>query len=127
MKTHTVVSLLLCILALSACHAPSVPDHMKTRVLLQDEFSQRYLEVNVNEFTDARGQLGVQATIVNKTQNEVGVQYRFQWFTEDGQFVDSPGAAWIPIKLKSGDSYIAQSSAVTDKTVRPRMSVRKWE
>lgn len=100
---------------------------MKTRLILQDDYAKDHLEVNIEEFTDARGMLGVQATIRNTDDKRAEFQYRFRWFTEDGQFIDSPTATWVPVYLEPQDTHIAQSTQVTKYTTRPRLSIRRLD
>lgn len=121
-KAAWVTAVLTCIFLLSACQ--SAPKH-KTRLLLIDDYSQEHLEVNIAEFTTAQGTLGVQASIRNDSDEKVHFQYRFQWATEGGQYVDSPAAIWVPISLDPQDTYEAQNTQVTPQTTRPKLSIKK--
>ena len=97
----------------------------KTEVILIDDYCNDRLEVSIAEFMNKDGSLGVQAGIKNISDDRVSFQYRFQWYTETGRFIDSPTASWIPITLDPNDSYDALGAQVTPETVRTKLSIKK--
>lgn len=118
---HSLMLIAFAGLLLAGCqHVQSDP-----RLILQDDYTREHLEVNLQEFTDGRGQIGLQATVRNISDDRVDFQYRFQWFTVDGQYVDSPTATWVPVHLDAHDSYVAQGAQVSADGVLPKLSLKR--
>jgi uncharacterized protein YcfL len=112
------------ILLTSACSSNN--SDQENDLVLMDNYSRNKLTVITAEFLNPNGTFGVQATIKNITDRKIIFEYRFQWFTKDGQFIDSPTASWIPITLDPNDTYEAMGVQVSHDAIRPKLSIKKY-
>ncbi len=84
----------------------------------------------INESLNANGLKTVQVELVNRTESERNVNYRFEWTDKSGMLIENPAPVWITISIDAGESrYISSTSPSVDAsdfrlkllgTVRPR-------
>ena len=116
--------ILTCLLWLTACQHTTQKE--STRIN-QDDYVSRHVEINLDEFKLNSGEYGVQVHFLNSSNTRRHIQYRFYWFTKDGQSRESPTSTWIPVSIDPQGMHVSKSLQPTPDANDFKLSVKQWK
>lgn len=122
---------LILVIALSALIAgcdtvntvePANPAYQKQmvndrRVITDSSLDDIAYVAGVNCALNPSGLLKVQVELVNRTTALRNINYKFDWFDENGMQISTPLSTWISLPIEGGESRFVSSVAPSRKAV----------
>lgn len=95
------------------------------RVITDNTLAGTVRVVSINTAPVSGNLLKVQATVENLKSSQRTVNYKFEWFDQDGMAVNSPNETWKSLPLQGRESTTISTVAVSPKAVDFKLKFRE--
>lgn len=95
------------------------------RVITDNTLAGAVRVVSINQATVSGNLLKIQATVENLKSSPSTVNYKFEWFDQDGMAVNSPNEVWKALPLQGRESTTISTVAISPKAVDFKLKFRE--
>lgn len=95
------------------------------RVITDNTLAGAVRVVSINQATVSGNLLKIQATVENLKSSPRTVNYKFEWFDQDGMAVNSPNEVWKALPLQGRESTTISTVAISPKAVDFKLKFRE--
>ena len=95
------------------------------RVITDNTLAGAVRVVSINQATVSGNLLKIQATVENLRSSPRTVNYKFEWFDQDGMAVNSPNEVWKALPLQGRESTTISTVAISSKAVDFKLKFRE--
>ncbi len=95
------------------------------RVITDNTLAGAVRVVSINQATVSGNLLKIQATVENLKSSARTVNYKFEWFDQDGMAVNSPNEVWKSLPLQGRETTTISTVAITPKAVDFKLKFRE--
>lgn len=95
------------------------------RVITDNTLAGAVRVVSINQATVSGNLLKIQATVENLRSSPRTVNYKFEWFDQDGMAVNSPNEVWKALPLQGRESTTISTVAISPKAVDFKLKFRE--
>ena len=95
------------------------------RVITDNTLAGTVRVVSINQATVSGNLLKIQATIENLRSSQRTVNYKFEWFDQDGMAVNSPNETWKSLPLQGRETTTISTVAISPKAVDFKLKFRE--
>ena len=95
------------------------------RVITDNTLAGTVKVVSINQAMVSGNLLKIQATVENLRSSAQTVNYKFEWFDQDGMAVNSPNETWKSLPLQGRETTTISTVAVSPKAVDFKLKFRE--
>ncbi len=95
------------------------------RVITDNTLAGTVRVVSINQATVSGNLLKIQATVENLKSSQQTVNYKFEWFDQDGMAVNSANETWKSLPLQGRETTTISTVAVSPKAVDFKLKFRE--
>ena len=81
------------------------------RIITDSSLNRRVQVLGVNSNTGAGGLLKVQVEVLNTTRSLQGFNYKFEWFDENGNLINTPTSVFLSRRIEGKESMFLSATA----------------
>lgn len=95
------------------------------RIITDNTLAGTFRVVALNQAPVSGNLLKVQATVENLKNNARTLNYKFEWFDQDGMAVDSPNETWKSLQLQGRETGTITTVSVNPRAVDFKLKLRE--
>jgi uncharacterized protein YcfL len=95
------------------------------RIITDNTLAGTFRVVALTRTTVSGNLLKIQATVENLRNNLRTLNYKFEWFDEDGIAVDSPNETWKSIQLQGRETNTITTVSINPRAVDFKLKLRE--
>lgn len=95
------------------------------RIITDNTLAGTFRIVSLNQITVSGNLLKVQATVENLKNRLHTLNYKFEWFDQDGMAIDSPNETWKSIQLQGRETGTISTVSVNPRAVDFKLKLRE--